>query len=162
MNPLEKIESYLKAKDRDLAALVERTRLAQAERDDLETAIRVLRDLFPDLESDLDSDASESNLWDPVPVSVNGTPNGNVIPHSHRRSQGDIAAEILRDYGRPMRASEIAHVMINQGAADADRRKLRNSIFTTMTRKADVFQKVGTGMWTLVDMPPAETESAVE
>jgi hypothetical protein len=59
------------------------------------------------------------------------------------------AQSILRDAGKPMTAPEIAEEMIRRGYKDKDRKSLRNTLFSAMHTKPDVFRKEGPGLWWL-------------
>jgi len=64
------------------------------------------------------------------------------------------AAEIvLRESSKPLRTSEIARRLIEGGYPALDAARLKTSLFTTMTRKKDVFVKAGVGLWTVPTRP---------
>ncbi len=68
-------------------------------------------------------------------------------------TQAKAAESILREAGKPLRAAEIAQRVINSGFEGSDLKKLKISLFTTMTRQKHVFEKAGPGLWTLASPP---------
>jgi hypothetical protein len=63
--------------------------------------------------------------------------------------QIDAAKVVLSEASEPLKTREIAKRLIDGGFPSDDLPKLKTSLFTTMTRKTDVFKKVGAGLWTL-------------
>jgi hypothetical protein len=61
--------------------------------------------------------------------------------------QIDAAETVLREAGHPMKTSDIVDAMIGQGFLASDPKKLRNAVFTGMTRKPSVFEKSEAGTW---------------
>lgn len=145
MNTLEKIENRLEALKGELVTLRERVGALQSEHDELEVTARVLRRYADGAELNGTSGTVKvvhSNPFDALTVAHRN-------PVTNRRPLGDMAAEILRERGTPMRTSDITEIMLHRGCGEIDRRKLRNSLFSSMHRKPEVFTKVGTGTWTL-------------
>jgi hypothetical protein len=65
-----------------------------------------------------------------------------------KMNQREAAYTILSEADRPMRANEIVKLMIDGGYPWTSKPgKLRNSVFTTMTRDDKRFKKVGEGLW---------------
>lgn len=63
--------------------------------------------------------------------------------------QIDAAETVLREAGKPMKTAEIADAMLRGGFPSDSNKKLRNAIFTGMTRKPGVFHKLESGTWAL-------------
>ena len=63
--------------------------------------------------------------------------------------QVEAAESVLRESPEPLRTREIAERLMNGGFPAKDIARLKTSIFTTMTRKTDVFEKAGAGLWKL-------------
>lgn len=65
---------------------------------------------------------------------------------------------ILREAGEPLRTAEIVSRMKAGGFPGKDPARVKMSIFTSMTRKIDIFKKTGPGMWSLVSLSEPDTE----
>lgn len=66
-------------------------------------------------------------------------------------NQREAAEVIIKSEKRPMRAPEIAARLIAGGfPTTMEKRKLANSVFTTLNRDPKRFKKVGAGLWDLV------------
>jgi len=66
-------------------------------------------------------------------------------------NQRSAAHTIILEAQQPMRATDIARVMIANGYPEPESlSKLSNSLFTTMTRDPGRFKKVGVGLWDVV------------
>ena len=63
--------------------------------------------------------------------------------------QADAVIRILSNVKEPLRTREIAQQLIDGGYPSENIARLKTSIFTTMTRKADIFTKAGPGQWKL-------------
>lgn len=63
--------------------------------------------------------------------------------------QIDAAEQILSEAGRPMKTGEISKALLEGGFHQRDSKKLTTSLFTSLTRKPEVFRKAGTGLWDL-------------
>jgi hypothetical protein len=76
-----------------------------------------------------------------------------VTPTKIRRfadfKQIDAAKIVLSEASEPLKTREIAKRVMDGGFPSQDLANLKTSLFTTMTRKADVFKKAGPGLWTL-------------
>jgi len=86
-----------------------------------------------------------------TPVSTNGR-TGLARPPSNRFrgvKQIDAAEAVLREAGAPLKTAQIADAMLKHGFDGGNSKKLRNAIFTGMTRKPAVFQKLESGTWTI-------------
>ena len=59
------------------------------------------------------------------------------------------AAIVLQDAKQPLKTREIAKRLIDGGFPAKDIARLKTSLFTTMTRKPEVFKKAGVGLWAL-------------
>jgi hypothetical protein len=82
-------------------------------------------------------------------VAVSGTgPSTQQFKNSNQR---EAAAMILANSRQPMRAREIARVMLEGGYPKQEISKLSNALFTTMTRDPKRFRKVSAGLWGLVE-----------
>lgn len=66
-----------------------------------------------------------------------------------RSTQVEAASTILREADKPLRAAEIAQTMLQHGFPTKDATKLRNGVFTTMTRRKDLFHKLEAGLWAI-------------
>ena len=84
----------------------------------------------------------------------NGTPSGHDAAPA--LSQEDVAglklyeaaAQILRKIGRPLKTPEIVAYLKALGIG-ADAVNLQTATFTAMTRKPEMFEKAGPGLWQL-------------
>jgi hypothetical protein len=63
--------------------------------------------------------------------------------------QIEAAVMVLRQAGQPLKTRDIARRMIDSGFPSDDPARLKTSLFTTMTRRTDMFAKAGPGLWTL-------------
>ena len=66
--------------------------------------------------------------------------------------QIEAAAKILEESGKPLKTAAIIEKMIAGGFPQQDVKKLRTSLFTSLSRKPDMFVKAGSGLWGLKDM----------
>ena len=64
-------------------------------------------------------------------------------------TQYEAAATVLKNAGKSLKTGEIADAMIAGGFPQTDRKKLSISLFTSMTRKSEIFKKAGSGSWKL-------------
>lgn len=63
----------------------------------------------------------------------------------------EIAAGLIEEQGTPLRAGEIATLMLERGLVQvADKRALTNSVFVSLNRDTKRFVKAGPGLWALV------------
>jgi len=97
----------------------------------------------PAIDSDLSPDSAQ--LWG---VDIEGLP------------VGDAAEIVLKRVGRPLRIADFVEVFdgLGYGRSYAN---LKNTLFTAMDRKGDVFSKVDRGLWGLTawnDIPDEEIE----
>ncbi len=81
-------------------------------------------------------------------ASPTSQPRGVAGPFARMR-QVDAARQVLRDATSPLKTSEIAKRLIAGGFPATDEARLKTSLFTTMTRKGEMFAKTGPGRWTL-------------
>ncbi|MGD0897929.1 MAG: HTH domain-containing protein [Thermoguttaceae bacterium] len=63
--------------------------------------------------------------------------------------QIEAAVMVLREAGQPLKTRDVARGMIEGGFPSNDPARLKTSLFTTMTRRTDMFAKAGPGLWTL-------------
>gem|GEM_PF-4893674 len=75
---------------------------------------------------------------------------GSETPYA-AMTQYEAAATVLRNAGKPLKTGEIADEMISGGFPQTDRKKLSISLFTSLLRKKDVFEKAGSGLWKLAN-----------
>ncbi len=85
-------------------------------------------------------------------VITSATKNG----HLASMTQADAAETVLREAGKPLRTAAIVQRMAEGGFPMADPKRLKMSIFTTMSRKKDRFRKASKGIWKLNPNPPEE------
>jgi hypothetical protein len=64
-------------------------------------------------------------------------------------SQPEVARQILLENGTPMRAPDVVAKMVEAGYPCDNRTRLKNNMFTSMTRRDDLFEKVESGLWAL-------------
>ena len=93
---------------------------------------------IPELDSDPTESPSKASDVRPVPTGIFAN-----------MKQVDAAEAVLRESSKPLNTRDIAEKMAGGGFPHDDLRKLRNSIFTTMTRKPKTFEKAGQGFWKL-------------
>lgn len=65
-------------------------------------------------------------------------------------NQADAAALIIREAGNPLKTGIIANRMIERGLSDVPAKQLTLSIYSTMSRKPEIFKRVAPGTWDLV------------
>jgi len=122
----------------------------QAEIQQLESYLERLR-LIAEFHREKAGSATTNGSADQAPSPVDDL---KIITHRPARfanlMQVKAAEMALSEIGRPATAAEIVEQMISGGFPETDRSKLRNAIFTGMTRKPSVFKKVGRGLWDLV------------
>lgn len=110
-------------------------------------------------QADLDRRKAESSIVErfilerlgrkvPAQLVISQSSQVQAMPYASLK-QVDAAAEVLRSAGRPMRTPDIAAALIAGGFPMTDIKRLKVSLFTSMMRKPTVFEKVGSGMWTL-------------
>ncbi len=81
------------------------------------------------------------------PLSRNESPRNGRF--SANISQRQAAALVLGESPKPMKTLVIAKKMIADGYPSNDIKKLKTSLFTTMTRQKRIFGKAGRGLWKL-------------
>lgn len=107
-----------------------------AEQDDLSTTLRVLKGLGYEVENLQVERSGQSTIV-----------TGNV--EFEGVSQADAAMSALTDSGKPMRARDITDALIAKGFPHTDASRLKNNLFTCMSRRTDLFEKVDAGLWAL-------------
>lgn len=82
---------------------------------------------------------------------------------SIQESLPSAAQRVISRFGRPMRAPEIASVLIKEGyrPETTDVSQLSATLFTAMTRCADRFFKVESGLWDVVRSPQRSQVAAI-
>lgn len=94
---------------------------------------------------------STASAWSiPVP----SLPNIGFVGRLANARQIDAIEAVLAGSNQPMRAADIVSEMLADGFPSADPSKLRNSVFTTMTRAEKKFEKAGPGLWRLRNKEP--------
>ena len=61
--------------------------------------------------------------------------------------QIEAAEKVLRAASSTMKTAEIADAMVKRGFETDDLKKLKMTLFTSLLRKSDVFEKAGVGSW---------------
>ena len=87
------------------------------------------------------------DIHNPEPTTAGNRPRNTKRFSSSK--QIDAAEAVLREAGRPLKTAEIAERMQREGFPMQSAKKLRNAIFTGMTRKPAVFKKLESGTWSL-------------
>jgi hypothetical protein len=92
-----------------------------------------------------DGDERKQSKTPVTPRAIHAAPNQRFAT----MRQIDAAAQILKESGQPLKTAAIVQEMVDGGFPQQDVSKLRTSLFTSLTRKPEVFEKVGTGLWGL-------------
>lgn len=80
--------------------------------------------------------------------SLSESPQRRISPFSE--TTADIIATVMREIGAPMRAPEIAGRMLeSRRVSPRELKQLSAVVFTTLSRRPDLFEKSSPGMWTL-------------
>jgi len=68
-----------------------------------------------------------------------------------RMTQAEGAQKVLKDSGKPMETIAIVEEMFNKGYCDptVSKKTLQQNIFSIMSRKREIFKRVGRGIWAL-------------
>jgi hypothetical protein len=112
-----------------------RTRLeaTQARLHDMRRAASSMRRLL----GDVAVHASDADVWTDVETPVR---------------HADVAEEVLREAGHPLRVPEIGQRMAQKGHPLPSDSRLRDSaVFAAMKRRPHVFGRAGRGLWMLLD-----------
>lgn len=145
---LRKVPARVTEIDRQLEVL-------KKERDELTTTLRVLERLGYRIEN-CEQFTVEREPGSPLTVVSART---EPLNRFEGMSQAEASQAVLQQKKEPMRAAEIRDTLVAGGFPHKDVGRLKNNLFTCMSRRSDVFTKIESGLWALVEWDTDESDN---
>jgi hypothetical protein len=86
-------------------------------------------------------------------VPVRSEPHAAAVKESpyRRLTVRQAALDVLRKAGKPLKTRSITEALLAGGYQTTNVDTMNTTVFSTLDREADLFKKVGPGLWALVD-----------